>query len=65
MPDSPPAIDPVCQSIATQFVAVRKHLAADQQHRDLAAIGEALTAKVAELETRIRELESKGKRKTR
>ncbi len=61
MPGSLPTIDHVCKSIADQFIAVRKNPAADQQHRDLAAIGEALTAKVAELEARIRDLEYKIK----
>jgi hypothetical protein len=62
MPDSLPTLDPVCKSIADQFIAVRKNLASTQQCRDLAAIGEALVAKVADLEARIRELETKMSR---
>ncbi len=51
------SIDRDYQAIADQFAAVRKNLASDQQHRDLAAVSERLVARVAELEARVRNLE--------
>ncbi len=55
MADLPVA--PAYQSIIDAFAAIRKNLASNQQHRDLAAVSETLVARVADLEARVRKLE--------